>query len=72
MLIASMDLQLMPKQNKQTTLVKSKIKSPNCIHVLEPFTTISYVAWVGFNLVESLQVFAKISLALEGHFAAIH
>ena len=72
MLIAVMVLQLMPKQNKQTTLVKGKLKSLNCILVSESFTTISDDARVGFDLVESLQVLAKISLALEGHFAAIH
>ena len=70
--IAVMILQLMPKQNKQTTLVKGKIKSLNSIHVSESFTTISDDARVWFDLVESLQVLAKISLALEGHFAAIH
>ena len=72
MLIADMDLQLMPKQNKQTTLVKGKLKYLNCIHVPESFSTIPDDARVGFDLVESLQVLAKISLALEGHFAAIH
>ena len=72
MLIAVMVLQLMPKQNKQTTLVKSKIKSLNCIHVSESFTTISDDARVWFDLVDSFQVLAKIRLGLEGHFAVLH
>ena len=52
--------------------MKGKIKSLNCIHVPESFTTTSDVAREGFDLVESLQVLAKISLALEGHFAVLH
>ena len=48
------------------------IKFPECILVSESFTTISDDARVWFDLVDSLQVLAKMGFGLEDHFAVLY